>query len=418
MLLHVLFAKTLRAGRLRIIRHDGVIESFGDGSGPPVVVRLNRRGALRIAMQPELGLGEAYMDGDLTFEEGDLWDLLSLVGHNLPERPTRRGGALARMRDDVIRRLRQANDRRAARRNVAHHYDLSNAFYRLFLDEDMQYSCAYFAAPDMNLEAAQAAKKAHLASKLRLAHGDRVLDIGSGWGGMGLTLACDYGCQVTGVTLSTEQLVLAKERARAAGVADNVDFQLCDYRDVQGPFDRIVSVGMFEHVGAPQFATFFRKLADLLSDDGVAVIHSIGRMEPPGLTNAFIRKYIFPGGYIPALSQVTAAVEDAGLWITDIEILRLHYAETLRCWRERFKANWTAIEAMYDERFCRMFEFYLASSELSFRTGTTMVMQVQITRRCNALPWTRDYMIDAERAGSPRPGRAEAKRRAGAAGTG
>lgn len=398
MLLHVLFAKTLRSGRLRIVYDDGVTESFGDGSGRPVVVRLTRRGALRIALQPELGVGEAYMDGDLTFEEGDLWDLLSLVGRNLPERPSGHAGPLRQARDGVVRRLRQVNDRRAARRNVAHHYDLSNDLYRRFLDADMQYSCAYFTSPDMTLEAAQAAKKTHIAAKLRIDPGHRVLDIGCGWGGMGLTLARDYGAEVVGVTLSTEQLSLANERASSERLAGHAEFTLKDYRDVEGPFDRIVSVGMFEHVGAPNYVGFFNKVRDLLTDDGVAVIHSIGRMETPGVTDPFIRKYIFPGGYIPALSQVTSAVERAGLWITDIEILRYHYAETLRCWRERFMADRAAIAALYDERFCRMFEFYLASSELSFRTGTTMVMQLQLTKRAGALPITRDYMVAAERA--------------------
>ena len=398
MLLHVLFAKTLRSGRLRIVYDDGVTESFGDGSGRPVVVRLTRRGALRIALQPELGVGEAYMDGDLTFEEGDLWDLLSLVGRNLPERPSGHADPLRQARDGVVRRLRQVNDRRAARRNVAHHYDLSNDLYRRFLDADMQYSCAYFTSPDMTLEAAQAAKKTHIAAKLRIDPGHRVLDIGCGWGGMGLTLARDYGAEVIGVTLSTEQLSLANERASSERLAGHAEFTLKDYRDVEGPFDRIVSVGMFEHVGAPNYVGFFNKVRDLLTDDGVAVIHSIGRMETPGVTDPFIRKYIFPGGYIPALSQVTSAVERAGLWITDIEILRYHYAETLRCWRERFMADRAAIAALYDERFCRMFEFYLASSELSFRTGTTMVMQLQLTKRAGALPITRDYMVAAERA--------------------
>jgi cyclopropane-fatty-acyl-phospholipid synthase len=369
-----------------------------------VVVRLTRRGALRIALHPELGLGEAYMDGDLTFEEGDLWDLLSLVGHNLPERKTGHAGALSRARDDIVRRLRQVNDRRAARRNVAHHYDLSNDLYRCFLDADMQYSCAYFAGPDMTLEAAQAAKKTHIAAKLRLDPGLRVLDIGCGWGGLGLTLARDYGAVVTGVTLSVQQLAVANARVEADRLAERANFLLRDYRDIEGPFDRIVSVGMFEHVGAPNYVTFFEKIRDLLTDDGVAVIHSIGRMETPGLTNAFIRKYIFPGGYIPALSQVMHAVEQAGLWVTDLEILRYHYAETLRCWRARFMADREAIASMYDERFCRMFEFYLASSELSFRTGTTMVMQLQLTRRADALPMTRDYMVDTKRAAQARRG--------------
>jgi cyclopropane-fatty-acyl-phospholipid synthase len=403
-LLHVLFAKTLRSGRLRVNYDDGVSESYGDGSGSPVVVRLTRRGALRIALHPELGLGEAYMDGDLTFEEGDLWDLLSLVGHNLPERKTGHAGALSRARDDIVRRLRQVNDRRAARRNVAHHYDLSNDLYRCFLDADMQYSCAYFAGPDMTLEAAQAAKKTHIAAKLRLDPGLRVLDIGCGWGGLGLTFARDYGAVVTGVTLSVQQLAVANARVEADRLAERANFLLRDYRDIEGPFDRIVSVGMFEHVGAPNYVTFFEKIRDLLTDDGVAVIHSIGRMETPGLTNAFIRKYIFPGGYIPALSQVMHAVEQAGLWVTDLEILRYHYAETLRCWRARFMADREAIASMYDERFCRMFEFYLASSELSFRTGTTMVMQLQLTRRADALPMTRDYMVDTERAAQARRG--------------
>jgi cyclopropane-fatty-acyl-phospholipid synthase len=391
--------RTLRSGRLSITYDDGAVEAYGDGSGPPLAVRLTRRGALRIALNPELGLGEAYMDGDLTFEEGDLWDLLSLVGHNLPERRSEDPGLLARARDRILRKLRQANDRRAAQRNVAQHYDLSNALYRRFLDDDMQYSCAYFARPGMTLEEAQAAKKAHIAAKLRLETGQKVLDIGCGWGGMGLTLARDHGADVTGVTLSVEQFALANERAREAHLSDHARFLLRDYRDVGGRYDRIVSVGMFEHVGAPNYVPFFRKVGALLADDGVALIHSIGRMESPGVTNPFIRKYIFPGGYIPALSQVMTAIEHAGLWVTDLEILRFHYADTLRCWRERFMADREAISALHDERFCRMFEFHLASSELSFRTGTTMVMQVQVAKRSTALPVTRDYMVDAEREG-------------------
>jgi cyclopropane-fatty-acyl-phospholipid synthase len=347
------------------------------------------------------------MDGDLVFERGELWDLLDLIGHNLAERGADRWPRLARLRRGLLRRLRQANGRVAARRNVAHHYDLSNDLYRRFLDADMQYSCAYFAQPGLSLDAAQAAKKAHIAAKLQLAPGQSVLDIGCGWGGTALSLARDYGVQVTGITLSEAQLSLARARAEAAGLAGRVRFELTDYRDVAGPFDRIVSVGMFEHVGAPNYIAFFDKVRALLSEDGVALIHSIGRMEPPGVTDDFIRKYIFPGGYIPALSQVTAAVELAGLWVTDIEILRGHYEETLRRWRERFRAQWNAIAADRGDRFCRMFEYYLATSELSFRTGTAMVMQIQLARTAAALPKTRDYMLEPEPAPDDRVAQGE-----------
>jgi cyclopropane-fatty-acyl-phospholipid synthase len=400
MLLHILFAKTLRRGRLSVRYAGGAVESYGDGSGPRVVVRLNRRGALRIALDPTLGLGEAYMDGDLVFEEGDLWDLLTLVGRNLPDRPKARHTPLGDIKDRLLRRLRQANGRIAARRNVARHYDLSADLYRRFLDADMQYSCAYFPRPGMSLEEAQAAKKAHLASKLALRPGLSVLDIGCGWGGMALTLARDYSVKVTGVTLSEEQLAIANRRAQEAGLARRARFSLTDYRDARGRFDRIVSVGMFEHVGEPNYAAFFEQIGQLLNDDGIAVIHSIGRMDGPGLTDPFIRKYIFPGGYIPALSQVTAAVERAGLWITDIEVLRLHYAQTLRLWRERFANEREAVAAIYDERFCRMWEFYLAISELSFRAGAGMVIQLQLAKRVDAAPITRDYMYQAESIGT------------------
>ena len=398
MLLHAMLERLVKVGRLSVVFGDGTVENYGDGSGPPVAARLTHAGARRIALDPELGIGEAYMDEDLVLDRGDIWDLLALLGRNFERRPFPKHTAFNRVKALVLRRLQQMNDRVAARRNVAHHYDLSADLYRRFLDADMQYSCAYFARGDMTLEEAQAAKKAHIAAKLRLTPGARVLDIGCGWGGLGLTLAGDYGARVTGVTLSTEQLAIANRRAQQAELAECAQFRLEDYRDVRGPFDRIVSVGMFEHVGAPNYRTFFERIADLLTDDGVALIHSIGRHEPPNVTNAFIRKYIFPGGSIPGLSEVTAAVEQAGLWITDIEILRLHYAETLRCWRERFMAQRPAIALLYDERFCRMWEFYLAVSELSFRAGDHMVFQLQLAKRVDALPITRDYMVDAERA--------------------
>jgi cyclopropane-fatty-acyl-phospholipid synthase len=294
--------------------------------------------------------------------------------------------------------VQEWNDRTTARKNVAHHYDLSADLYRRFLDRDMQYSCAYFARPDMTLDEAQAAKKTHIASKLRLEPGQRVLDIGCGWGGMALELARTYDVQVTGITLSKEQLAIARQRAVDEGLDGKVKFEFLDYRDVQGRFDRIVSVGMFEHVGHPNYGTYFETVRSLLENDGVALIHSIGRHDGPGVNQAWIRKYIFPGGAIPCLSEVTPEIEKAGLWVTDIEILRLHYAETLRCWRERLLSQWDEIAGIYDERFCRMWEFYLAFSELAFRYMGHMVFQAQLTRRVDALPITRDYMVEAERA--------------------
>jgi cyclopropane-fatty-acyl-phospholipid synthase len=267
----------------------------------------------------------------------------------------------------------------------------------------MQYSCAYFARPDMTLEEAQIAKKRHLMAKLRIEPEMRVLDIGCGWGGLGLTLAEQAGARVTGVTLSTEQQALATQRARARGLSDQAEFRLQDYRDVQGPFDRIVSVGMFEHVGVPNYQAYFDAVARLLDDDGVAVIHSIGRKDGPNTTQPWIAKYIFPGGYIPALSEVIPCIERAGLWVADVEILRLHYAETLRAWRNRFLQRRDEIRDLYDERFCRMWEFYLASSEIAFRYGGHMVFQLQLTKKVDALPLTRDYMTDYDRAAPERP---------------
>ena len=401
MVLRKFLKATMRYGRLSVVYADGQVENYGDGSGPPVAVRLTRRGERRIALNPSLGLGEAYMEGDLSFDQGDFFELMALAGRNLTFRPEpSRSGLVRRLWTGLVRGLQEVNDRVRARANVHHHYDLSHELYRRFLDADMQYSCAYFAWPEMSLEEAQAAKKRHLAAKLALKPGMKVLDIGCGWGGLGLTLAKDYGVQAHGVTLSTEQLAVAERRAAEAGLSDRVRFTLTDYRDLRGPFDRIVSVGMFEHVGAPNYRAFFGQVRDLLTEDGVALIHSIARMDPPAVTAPFIRKYIFPGGSIPALSEVTAAVEDVGLWSTDIEILRLHYAETLRSWRERFLTDRQAIVGMYDERFCRMWETYLAMSEISFRAGSHMVIQLQLAKQLDALPITRDYMFEHEREGA------------------
>jgi len=389
-----LLARMVKVGDLTVRLPGGRDYRAGDGSGTPVTIRLTRAGLRRLVANPGLGLGEAYMDEDLVFEQGDIWDLLEIVGKSGGRNPKGRGSWAKRTRKAVKRRLQQANDRVAARRNVAHHYDLSNDFYRRWLDEDMQYSCAYFARPEMTLEEAQVAKKRHLAAKLRLEPGHRVLDIGSGWGGLAMTLAREHGADVTGVTLSTEQIGLARQRAAAAGLADRVRFELMDYRDVTGPFDRIVSVGMLEHVGAPNFRNYFETVKRQLADDGVAVIHSIGRMTPPALTNAFTQKYIFPGGYIPAMSEIVKAVEDAGLWITDVEILRLHYAETAKHWRRRFLAD-PEIPVLFDGRFRRMWDFYLAGAELGFRYGTHMVMQLQLAKRLETVPLTRDYLAGA-----------------------
>jgi cyclopropane-fatty-acyl-phospholipid synthase len=298
-----------------------------------------------------------------------------------------------------LRVLEQYNPIGKAQKNVAHHYDLRGELYDFFLDSDRQYSCAYFRTGNESLEIAQADKKLHIASKLLLKPGQRVLDIGSGWGGMGLYLARSFDVDVTGVTLSREQHGMSNRRAAEAGIADRVRFKLIDYREEPGRYDRIVSVGMFEHVGSAHYFEYFTKVKELLADDGVMLLHSIGRMEPPGGTNTWLRKYIFPGGYTPALSEVLAAIEKAGLWVTDIEVLRLHYAETLRLWRERFLANREQIKnlAGYDDRFCRMWEFYLAGCEVAFRYMNQMVFQIQITRRQDAVPLTRDYMASGER---------------------
>ena len=398
-MLDAMVRRFVRVGDLTLIDPKGRTARYGDGTGPAVTVRLNGVWTpLRLALYPTLRLGECYMDGSLQVLEGSLYDFMDLIGRNFAFDPVRRKRFSFARRAVfwVLRHVRQINSRIRARQNVAHHYDISNALYRRFLDPDMQYSCAYFAKPDIGLDEAQIAKKAHIAAKLLLEPSHRVLDIGCGWGGLGLTLA-EYvpDGEVLGVTLSQEQLTLAKERAAARG--GPARFELCDYRDVEGPFDRIVSVGMFEHVGQPQYQEYFDQVACLLKDDGVAVIHSIGRKDEPSVTNPFIDKYIFPGGYIPALSEVLPYIERAGLWVTDIEVLRLHYAETLKAWRARFTADRDAIVAEYDERFFRMFEFYLVVSEIAFRYAGHMVFQLQLAKRVDAVPVTRDYIYEGER---------------------
>jgi cyclopropane-fatty-acyl-phospholipid synthase len=396
-LLRIAFDRLIRCGNLRVTTAGGSTFSFGDGTGAAAAVRFTTRAAERgILLDPELKFGEAYMDGILVVEQGTIADVLGIVLGQ------RRDGSLpiwARPQwliRYLHRRLAQFNPQPRARRNVAHHYDLDDQLYALFLDADRQYSCAYFERQDQTLDDAQLAKKRRLAAKLLLRPGQRVLDIGCGWGGLSLYLAELCSARVTGITLSEQQHALAGVRAAERGLADKVEFRLQDYRDVTERFDRIVSVGMFEHVGVSHYDTFFRKCRAALADDGVLLLHSIGRSEGPNVTNPWIAKYIFPGGYIPALSEVLPAVEHAGLLVTDIEILRLHYAETLKAWRERFLAQREQVERLYDERFVRMWEFYLAASEMAFREQAMMVFQMQLTRRQGVVPMTRDYIARDE----------------------
>ena len=400
MLLARLLGRTIATGRLTLIDSSGRTHHFGADDGrAPVVMRVrDRLTELRLLLDPYAYAGEAYMNGGLTIEQGSLADWLALCYENFERHAA--GSRFVRARNWLGRALRpitQHNPIGLARRHVAHHYDLSDALFDLFLDKDRQYSCAYFASANFNLDQAQDAKKRHIAAKLLLEPGMKVLDIGSGWGGLALYLAKAANVDVTGVTLSSEQQKVAQQRAREAGLAERVRFHLRDYRDEPGRYDRVVSVGMFEHVGAKHFGEFFRKLRGLLDDNGVALLHSIGRFDGPGATNRWMRKFIFPGGYTPALSEVMAAVERSGLVTTDIEILRLHYAETLKAWRRRFDVNRDAVKAMYDERFCRMWEFYLAGSEVAFRHGGQMVFQMQLARRQEAVPLVRDYVTDWER---------------------
>ncbi len=400
MLLLRLLRQVVKTGSLTVIDTRGAHHHIGDAEGDAgagLAIRLHDpRLEWRLFFRPHLALGEAYTDGTLTVENGDIYDFLDLVTRNLGSVRELPLGRLRKTLGRLGRRLLQHNPLNRASRNVRHHYDLSGSLYGLFLDRDRQYSCAYFADPKMTLDEAQEAKKQHLAAKLLLKDGQKVLDIGSGWGGMGLSLARAANVDVTGVTLSTEQHAISQRRAAKAGLSDRVRFNLQDYRELSGAFDRIVSVGMFEHVGVPHYEEYFRKLSDLLSDDGVAVLHSIGRMDGPGTTSPWIRRYIFPGGYSPALSEVLPVIERCGLWVTDVEILRLHYAETLREWRRRFLANRRRVAKLYDERFCRMWEFYLAASEVTFRNSGHMVFQIQLAKRVDTVPLTRDYITEWE----------------------
>jgi cyclopropane-fatty-acyl-phospholipid synthase len=394
-LLVLFLRRFIRYGSLRLTTAAGKTHVFGDGSGPPVAARFTTAEAQRaVLFDPELKLGEAYMDGTFVVERGSIADVLAILFRQPAIAP--HWASPPRFVRYLLRRLYQFNSRFRARRNVAHHYDLDGRLYSLFLDADQQYSCAYFESPDVSLDDAQLAKKRHLAAKLLIKPGMNVLDIGCGWGGLALYLAEMCGARVTGITLSEEQYRRAAERAQERGREHEAAFRLLDYRDVDGCFDRIVSVGMFEHVGVGFYDAYFDKCAQLLNDDGVMLLHSIGRKSPPSVTNPWLAKYIFPGGYIPALSEVVPKIERSGLIVNDIEVLQLHYAETLKAWRERFLAHRDEAVRLYDQRFVRMWEFYLASSEMAFREGDMVVFQIQLTKRKGVTPATRDYIVREE----------------------
>ena len=399
MLLARFLGAVIDQGEFTLIDSRGRAYNFGDGAAPRVAIRLHDKATeRRLLLNPRLAAGEAYMEGKLTIEEGTLYDLIHLIGRNIEAFEHHWFSDFSANLSRVFRRIQQYNPVGKAQKNVAHHYDLSDDLYDLFLDSDRQYSCAYFDGTHNDLERAQMDKKRHIAAKLLIHEpGMKVLDIGSGWGGMGLYLAQQTGADVTGVTLSTQQHKVSQRRVEDLGLSDQVRFKLQDYREESTTYDRIVSVGMFEHVGAVHYLEYFKKARDLLNDDGVFLLHSIGRMEPPGVTNPWLRKYIFPGGYTPSLSETLAAIEKAGLWVTDVEILRLHYADTLHLWYERFMAQREKALDLYDERFCRMWEFYLIGCEIAFRRMGQMVFQIQIAKRQDAVPLTRDYIANWER---------------------
>ncbi len=389
----------VQVGKLTVIDAAGQKHVFGGNKpGPDVTMELTDQKLYRtLFFNPELAAGEAYMDGRMTFPGSGLREFLTLFSMNrlsLGSYPLQKS---LRKVSRALKGFQQSNRVGEARRNVAHHYDLGNAFYRLFLDEGLFYSCAYFRNDTDTLEEAQRAKCRLIAAKLCLRPGMRVLDIGCGWGGMALYLAGIEDVEVVGVTLSKEQHALAVERAAKAGLAGRIDFRLQDYRQLDERFDRIVSVGMFEHVGVGHYGEFFAKVNDLMPDDGVMLLHSIGHMSPPGTASPWLRKYIFPGAYSPALSEVFPAVESNSLWVTDLEFLRVHYATTLRHWHQRFERHRAEIASMYDERFCRMWEFYLISAEMMFRTGSQEVFHMQLSRKRDAVPLVRDYAVEMQR---------------------
>ncbi len=392
-LLDRLLTRIVREGELSVTWPDGRTSSYGGGEGPSSAVTIHDKALPRkLVMNGDLALGEGYMDETLTVSQDDLRGFFSLIARNATKYGGGRFGTSATGPRKALRRITQYNPVKTARRNVEHHYDLSTDLYEQFLDQDLQYTCAYFPDPRLSIEEAQEAKKAHIAKKLLIEQGMKVMDIGCGWGGMSITLARDYGAKVVGVTLSKVQLEYARKRADAAGVGDRVEFRLIDYRDVKEEFDRIVVVGMLEHVGQPQYPIFFRKLRENLKPDGVALVHTIGRSTGPGRTSPWIHKYIFPGGYAPAMSEAVKEIEKQGLITTDVEVWRGHYARTLQRWQDKFEANLDVVRDLYDDRFVRMWRYYLVVSEMAFSEQGMVVFQFQLSRDQTAVPETREYL--------------------------
>ncbi|MBB3608513.1 cyclopropane-fatty-acyl-phospholipid synthase family protein [Rhizobium sp. BK602] len=394
-----LVKKLVRKGSLKLTLASGETHMIGDGSGEMVAVRIaDQQAEDAIARDPTLKLGEMYMEGRFILEQGDIYEFLSMVKQNTTNEIFDLRMAALLVGRIAWQQIKSRSPINRNKYNVAHHYDLSAKLFDLFLDEDWQYSCAYFNPPGISLDEAQVAKKRHIAAKLLVEPGQRVLEIGSGWGGMGMYLAeANPGLDFTGITLSEEQLKVSRERAAKRGLSDRVRFELQDYRYLTGKkFDRIVSVGMFEHVGIGDYGKFFRKVSELLDDNGVMLLHSIARPKPSFATNAFIEKYIFPGGYIPSIGETTPPLEKAGLLVKDIEVLPMHYAYTLRHWRNRFVARKAEAVALYDENFFRMWEFYLAGSEMGFRWDELFIMQIQIAKNQFAVPDNRNYIAERE----------------------
>jgi cyclopropane-fatty-acyl-phospholipid synthase len=410
--LQAFLTRNIKKGRLEIVDWSGARRSFGDGTGAPVRIHFNSAAAERaVLFDPELQLGQQYMNRGYDIEAGSILEFLTLLLVNIGgSRPTQWTRALSSARS-ILRSVFENNEPTRAQDNVQRHYDLDERLYALFLDADRQYSCAYFEDGVASLEQAQLAKKRHIAAKLTLQSGQRVLDIGSGWGGLAIYLAESFDVEVTGITLSQEQHAVSNQRARERGLSDRVRFVLQDYRAMQGSFDRIVSVGMFEHVGRSHYREFFGQLHALLAEDGVALLHTIAMKNNPGPFNPWVQRYIFPGAHLPTLSELAPVIERQDLWLTDLENWRLHYAATLAAWNERFQAHRAEAAALYDDRFCRMWEFYLQFCEVGFRLAGLCVFQMQLTKKIDAVPITRDYIYGQSKGAVSKHAGIEARRR-------